>query len=428
MEGKVRIGERRNGDDPPLVLTYTRVAARDAADLRALVSTEPALAAAQDGKAWRSNTRELSAAQAEALAEKATTTTTTTTGGGGGGGRGGDGGDMKKSANTTDAKIVNTRGTVGDLALVDAATGARATSKGVHDRLRKIRGKVVELVEVETRLLDGLDHIEATALQGLPAPVNVDGVAWTATEAPEPEELMEVLKGPKVKRMAPPVEIVLVGGGDGGTAAMMQDDGGDGDSDGDSQRGESVAASDAGDGGGGKKGGKKGKKGAKGGGASKAAAGSGQEPGKAAKKLKAAVKAARKKGLGPIAKAAGLVGGGGGGETAETAAGGGAGVGTGASKAGVRRRAPPAPADMHKLRSVVLTDWREQAATVEVVSGPGVVVAGTPVNLSKKAGSLAPIKTGKGAKGFASRQDARGGMEPRASMGRVSMGSQAAIV
>ena len=44
---------------------------------------------------------------------------------------------------------------------------------------------------------------------------------------------------------------------------------------------------------------------------------------------------------------------------------------------------------------------------------------------------LAPIKTGKGAKGFVSRQDARGGPDvggARLSMGRASMGSQAAIV
>jgi hypothetical protein len=222
------------------------------------------------------------------------------------------------------------------------------------------------------------------------------GVAWTATEAPAPEELMEALKGPQPKRTVPPIGVILVGGGGGGAAAatIEEDDA------------ELVVAESVTDGGG-KKGGKKGsEKGAKG-----AKESSGQEPRKAAKKLKAVVKAARKpKGLGPIAKAAGVV------KRGSAGAGGGGGGGTGAATAGVQRRAPPPLASMDKLRSAVLTDWRLQAATVEVVAGPA--GGGSKV-------ALAPLKGagGKGAAkgaGFTSRPDARGG--------RMSVGSQAAIV
>ena len=160
----MRIGERRSGDEPPLALTYTRVMARDAEDLRNLVASQPGIAAAQEGKAWRSGVRELSAAQTAALAN-------TIDAAAGGVVLPPVPGAAPPSLDVTATAVR----TVSDLALVDAAKGA-ATSKGVQDRLRKIREKVGDLVDVETRLLDGLDHIEATAMQCLPAPVMVDGV------------------------------------------------------------------------------------------------------------------------------------------------------------------------------------------------------------------------------------------------------------
>jgi len=395
--GGVRVGERRSSDDLPAVLTYTRVMARDARDLHALVASEPGLAAAQAGTQWRSSARELPGAQAASFALAAISPPPSmlvdaTTG------------SLAPAASTlitsslapTPAPPATpptpTTRTVADLEQVSAATGA-AGGRGVHHRLRKIQEMVVALAYEETRLFDGLDHIEATALQRLPPPVTVDGVRWVASESPPPEELMEALKGPRTRRTAAPIAAVLVGG-----VSRGDDDAAESDHDGDGN---------GGDGGGKKiKGGKKISKGGK-------DAASGRGPGKAPTKLKAAVKAAQKRGLGPIARAAGL-------DTGTGSSTGAGESGWGTAKAGVRRRPPPAPEAMDAIRTKVLIDWRLQSATIEAEVAPKVVTKEGSKGRSTRGSksqrrdseglpSITPSKTRKSSvQGLTSRPDVRG--------------------
>ena len=365
-----RAGSTHAVDDPPLGLAYTRVRAVDARDLKALAAAEPGLITARPPPVV-APPRSPSSAQTSSPRGRSLAAA------------------VAAEMGSPLVKIPASR---------PASQGA--TGKGARDRMDRVRGRTSGLGEVETRLNDGVGRIESAALQRLPAPVMVDGVPWAAGEAAPGEEVMEALRGPN-RRARVPAQIgtVLRGGGDHAVNAAEEavEAGATGLRDG-------PRVSTGGGGKGKKAGGKKG--------ASKQG---GQAPrsseGKAAKKLRAGVKAARKKG-GALAKAAAAA------ASSEKAMG----------AAVAKRRPPPAAEEMNALRKSVLVDWRLQPATMTIL--PGATV-GKKKEKEREASA-------RSSSGFTSRVDARGHDgtgpmgAPRASLqGRqstMSMGSQADIV